>query len=52
MEIFGITFPSADIDTDLPEEEFCRILQRAIDTGIPVKAEEICMEPLPPGYFY
>lgn len=48
LDIFVNTFPSADIDT-LLSEEFCRIIQRAINTGIPVKPEEVCfMEPWPP----
>lgn len=34
----------------LPEEEFCRLIREAIDSGVPVPKEKVCMPPLPEGY--
>jgi len=35
---------------EMSEEEFCEKLLKAMETGIPVKNEEVCMPPLPEGY--
>lgn len=34
----------------LSEDEFCRLLQDAIDTGIPVPEEKVSLPPMPEGY--
>ena len=46
----GNGIPGHNIDPYLPEEEFCRLLQEAIDSGVPVPEEKVSMPPLPEGY--
>lgn len=46
----GNGIPGHNIDPDLPEEEFCRLLNEALETGVPLPEEKVCMPPLPEGY--